>query len=395
MFIVIQLQIPSIMKRTILKTLLVTTLIASFSIVDAQIQTSALNNRAIHEFGTAFNPLGKFAAFGESGGVIGPTATGCDLYGFRAQFTPDQAINIGMQNLSGRIIPTISTSTNLPLSIYQETTFLPTSALGCGSRLAFFGANSSNNRVFAIFGSATAFGGTWGTSDRKLKRDIQPIENALDIVSQLNGYTYEYRTEERPELGLPKGTRYGFITQEVQAVMPTVVRESLDEEGKPMGFQVMEYDAIMPVLAEAIKLQQNTITDLKGEVSELEGVVNELEQENRNLEARLARIEALLMGDKAAATTKPLDVNPSGVELRQNRPNPAKGTTAIEYTLPEDMTNANLVVFDLNGREISSQAINDQRGIVELSTKAWTSGTYIYSVVVDGRALARKKMIVQ
>lgn len=250
--------------------------------------------------------------------------------------------------------------------------------------LAFWGRSPSSNNVLTILGSATALGGSFGPSDRTLKRNIAPTHNALEIVSQLKGYTYEYRTDERPELNLPKGRRYGFITQEVQAVMPSIVRQADDINGKPADFQVMEYDAIVPVLAEAISLQQEEIQTQKN-------VITKLEEQNSLLEARL---EVLVLGEKARSEQTELP-NASGIELGQNRPNPTDGNTAIKYTLPKDMINAIWVVYDLNGREISSQIINDQSGIIELNTNAWAPGAYVYSIVLDGRALARKKMLVK
>lgn len=373
------------MKSTFLKTLLTTFCLTAVGGVYAQVQTSSLNSKAIHPFGTAFNPLGQFAAFGESGGVPGPTQTGCDIYGFRAQLGVDDAINIGVQSYTfgadstPATAPVISTSSNKALFIIEENTLPTTFNFGCGNLLAVYKQGGTNNNVYTIFGGATASGGTWTTSDRTLKRDIQPIENALDIVSKLNGYTYEYRRDERPELNLPRGTRYGFITQEVQKVMPTVVRQSNDIQGNPADYQVMEYDAIIPVLAEAIKMQQNTIKDL--------------EKENNTLEARIARLEALVLGDKTQRVDNIDRVN--GVKLGQNSPNPTGIGTSIDYSLPKDMTNANLVVVDLKGRTVSTQAITDQSGVVELNTSVWAAGTYIYSIVVEGRAVARKKMIVQ
>lgn len=379
------------MQSFTLKTLLITLFIAFVGTAYAQIQTSALNSDAIHPFGTTFNPLQKFAAIGESGGTPGPTSTGCDIYGFRAQLAIDNAINIGIQsytfgpNNTPAQAPIIATTSNRSLFFVEENNLPVTFNFGCGNLLANFKQGTSNNNVFTIYGSATASGGNWTTSDRKLKRDIQPIDNALDIINGLTGYTYEYRRDERPDLNLPKGTRYGFITQEVQEVMPTVVRQGNDIQGNPGDYQVMEYDAIIPVLTEAIKLQQNTIT--------------KLEEENSALEARLARLEAMMLGDKAGNqslnTMDGLMDNVSGIELGQNSPNPTGAGTTIDYALPADMTNATLVVFDLNGREINSQLITDQRGVVELNTSNWVSGTYVYAIVVDGRPLARKKMIVQ
>lgn len=381
------------MKSTSFKALLTAALITSFGLAQAQILTQSLNSNAIYPFGTAFSPTGQFAAMGESGGAPGPTVTGCDLYGFRAQLSLGEAINIGVHqytfgaNNTPATLPIILTNTNKGLGIVEENALPTTFDFGCGNLLAVFkqSSSSANNNVLSIFGSATALGGTFNPSDRTLKRDIEPIENALEMVSQLKGYTYEYRREERPELNLPKGRRYGFITQEVQTVMPSIVRQADDINGKPTDFQVMEYDAIIPVLAEAINMQQDIIADL--------------EKQNDALEARLARLEALILKDGATKTgsssmNSALDIA-NGVELGQNRPNPSNGTTVIEYTLPKDMTNASLVVFDLNGREMSSQRINDQNGTVELNTRNWSSGVYLYTVVVDGRTVARKKMTVQ
>ena len=137
-------------------------------------------------------------------------------------------------------------------------------------------------------------------------------------------------------MNLPQGQRYGFITQEVQKVMPTIVRRSTNLDGESDDFQVMEYDAIVPVLTEAIKLQQGVITglegevtDLEGEVTDMKGVITDLEKENSALEARLARLEALLLNDGASrGNGNALDVS-NGVVLDQNSPNPTDGSTAI------------------------------------------------------------------
>lgn len=362
---------------------------AAVGVAYAQIQTSALNSKAIHPFGTIFDPMAKFAAMGESGGTPGPTVTGCDIYGFRSQIDPDIAVNIGIQRVVfrpviqpappvalPRLLPTISTSTDLGLGIVEQNTLRPVGpALECGNLLAYFKQASRSNNVLTLFGSAEAIGGVFTPSDVTLKRDIQPIENALDILNQLNGYTYEYRTDELPMLNLPEGQRYGFVIQEVEKVMPTIVRQSMDMNGEPGEFKVMEYDAIIPVLTEAIKTQQNTITDL---------------------EARVAYLEALILKDRAS--TKPNNDpmgNASGVQLGQNRPNPTDGSTMIDYVLPKDIANANLVVVDMNGIEVMNQSINGAEASVQLNTSTWAAGAYVYSIVVDGRVLARKKMLVQ
>ena len=148
-----------------------------------------------------FNPQGQFTAIGESGGVPGPTVTGCDLYGFRAQFNPNLAVNVGINTRIFSFgtftfrspVPAI-VSSDIGLYISEQNA---NSTTNCGSLLAIFNEVTSSNNVFTIFGAATASGGSWTTSDRTLKRNIQTIQNPFEIIYGLTGYTYEYRTEER------------------------------------------------------------------------------------------------------------------------------------------------------------------------------------------------------
>ncbi len=374
------------MKNLLSRLMATAFLVAICTMGYAQISTSALDSRLIHPFGTAFNPMAKFTGIGESGGTPGATVDGCDLYGFRAQFDLELAISMGIQSYTvpgvGPVnLPIILVAENRPLGIVEKGA--PGSPVGddfgCGTLLAVFKQSAGTNNVMTIFGSATAIGGSFSPSDRTLKRDIQPIANALDIVSQLNGYTYEYRRNERPDLNLPEGRRYGFITQEVQEVMPTAVRQGENALGDPDTYQVMEYNAITPVLAEAIKMQQDIIADL--------------EADNKELEARLARLEALVL--KNGASSSASDINSSDIVLAQNRPNPTKDLTTIDYSLPLSMDRAELVVFDINGQMINRQAVAAGEGSIDLNTSRWTSGTYVYAIVLDGKTLARQQLVVQ
>lgn len=348
-------------------------------------QISLSNNLGIYPGPGAFNPSGQFTSIGESGGVPGPTANGCDLYGFRAQFNAATGVSLGIQrarlfNIINIQVPTLSFGDARPLWIVEQgATGAGTGTVnGCGKLLGYFRDFGASNNVFTILGSATASGGTWQTSDQKLKRNIEPINNAIDMVNQLNGYTYEYRTDERPELNLSEGRNYGFITQEVQEVMPEVVRMGQNELGETADYQIMQYTAIIPVLTEAIKEQQSIIV---------------------NLEARLADLEAKLNGEESpkrpTMNTEIGVISTEGVSLRQNRPNPFQGETTIDYTIPSEMTNARLVIYDLNGKALSNFALAAGNGQVSISASELTSGVYFYTIENNSQTLARQKMVVK
>ena len=93
------------------------------------------------------------------------------------------------------------------------------------------------------------------TSDRRLKKDIETLDNALDRVGKLNGYTFTMIDNEERQTGV--------IAQEVQEVLPEAVREN-DE-----GTLSVSYGNMVGLLIEAIKEQQTQIDELKAQVEAL------------------------------------------------------------------------------------------------------------------------------
>jgi len=101
-------------------------------------------------------------------------------------------------------------------------------------------------------GDVIAFG---SPSDRSLKENIKPIEGALDKVKKLQGVTFDWKQNDDDILKIKED--YGFIAQEVQEVLPELVREN--ENGKLS----LRDKGIISVLVEAMKEQQKQIDELK------------------------------------------------------------------------------------------------------------------------------------
>jgi hypothetical protein len=84
-------------------------------------------------------------------------------------------------------------------------------------------------------------------SDKRLKKDIQPIENALWKVNQINGCTFTYLKDDRKSAGL--------IAQDLEKVLPSAVIEDQavfhGEEGET--YKTVQYDQVIGLLVEAIK----------------------------------------------------------------------------------------------------------------------------------------------
>jgi hypothetical protein len=72
--------------------------------------------------------------------------------------------------------------------------------------------------------------GTWSSvSDVRYKKNITPLANSLEKVTQLKGVSYEWKTDEYPNKGFTQGAQLGLIAQEVEAVIPELV--STDHKG--------------------------------------------------------------------------------------------------------------------------------------------------------------------
>tara|TARA_A200000159_G_scaffold163563_1_gene190212 strand:+ start:13 stop:1641 length:1629 start_codon:yes stop_codon:yes gene_type:complete len=96
-------------------------------------------------------------------------------------------------------------------------------------------------------GNFTATGDVTAYSDKRLKRNIETITNAVDTVSKLRGVHFE--KDGRSSTGV--------IAQEVEEVLPQVVHTA------PDGMKSVAYGNIVGILIEAIKEQQKEIEELK------------------------------------------------------------------------------------------------------------------------------------
>jgi len=120
-------------------------------------------------------------------------------------------------------------------------------------RMADGGTFHANNDVIAF--SSTI------SSDKKLKTNIENINYGLSDVLKLNGRQFDWKREDR-------GHDIGFIAQEVEEVIPELVKE-VDGLNGEESFKTVDYAKTTAVLVEAIKEQQKQIEDLKSEIKEL------------------------------------------------------------------------------------------------------------------------------
>jgi len=118
------------------------------------------------------------------------------------------------------------------------------------------GTSTDNGERLYVSGSIRATGSITANSDVRLKKNIERIENALQKVSEISGYTYNTIYDEDRHAGV--------IAQEIDKVLPEIVNKGND------GLMGVEYGNISALLIEAIK---------------------DLKVQNDSLQARLSALE--------------------------------------------------------------------------------------------------------
>ena len=92
------------------------------------------------------------------------------------------------------------------------------------------------------------------TSDIRLKTNIQPIDNPLAKVIQIEGVSFNWKKDNRPALGV--------IADQVEKILPQLVH---GDDPKTVN-----YNGLIGLLIEAVKEQQSEIDTLKERISKLE-----------------------------------------------------------------------------------------------------------------------------
>jgi len=128
-----------------------------------------------------------------------------------------------------------------------------------GNNSAYYVDGSSTGDSIRCAGDIVAY-----YSDERLKDKKGNIENALEKVLSLNGFYYE-PNEIAQELGYKKKLEVGVSAQEVEAVLPELIRDAPIGQ----GYKTLDYGKLTPLLIEAIKEQQKQIEELKELVNKL------------------------------------------------------------------------------------------------------------------------------
>lgn len=254
--------------------------------------------------------------------------------------------------------------------------------------------------------------GVFQSSDAKLKKNIKDFGNAMDIINRLQPKNYEFRNDGNfAKMNLPKGTHYGLIAQDLEKVLPGLVKEEAFEtrdatnpsvkyengkvvkpvraESESIDVKAVNYTELIPVMIKAMQEQDKTIENQKSAIAE----------QNIKIEALTQLVNKLAAGQQVSTVTEGVSqattVSLTGAALDQNIPNPFANATRINYTLPQKFTTAKIVIIDNNGKTIKQVNLSGSgKGSVNVEASTIAAGAYSYSLFIDGKIAGSKQMII-
>ena len=261
-----------------------------------------------------------------------------------------------------------------------------------------------NPSVSSIGGYATS-GWVVYPSDVRFKKNIKENVPGLEFIMLLRPVTYtvdvtglysflqptpvtgadgkvkEVTAEERTAIQQKeKKVSTGFIAQEVEASAKKIGYDfsGVVAPADSRGLYGLGYAAFVVPLVKAVQ-------QLSGKHDSLSNVVSSLQSQINDIQDQINKLKAAHGG--ANTGNSPL--------LRQNAPNPFNSSTTISYFIPPNTGSAQLLLNNAAGQTIKIYSISAPgEGLTTISAGELASGTYSYTLVINGNKIDTKKMVI-
>lgn len=174
-----------------------------------------------------------------------------------ANSTAIATVSATLETRISNVSAAIPTNNNELTNGAGYTTYSANQALNNNSNVHFEGlmvgqTSGATGNTIRCVGDVVAF----YSSDERLKNNIEPIKNSLDIVGELTGYEFDWDEEAQD---VYTGHDIGVIAQEVERVLPDLV-----ETREYNGYKAVKYEKIIAVLINAINELAQEVKELKG-----------------------------------------------------------------------------------------------------------------------------------
>ena len=129
-----------------------------------------------------------------------------------------------------------------------------------------------------IFGNMLASGLIMSTSDRNLKKNIEPLDKGINVINELQPKSYLWKDNN---LNTPNKKTFGFIAQEVNEIIPDIVH-------KQEEYYNIEYNSLTAILTKSIQELSNKVDDID---NKLNSKVDYLDKKINTMDKKIQKIE--------------------------------------------------------------------------------------------------------
>ena len=240
----------------------------------------------------------------------------------------------------------------------------------------------------STFAAAKAGSPDWiVASDSRLKKNITDFTDGLDLLKQIRPIWFQYNGQAGIETGEKKFV--GIVAQEMEKIAPYTIGRFTHQDSLGNKTEYLDYDAnaVTYILINSVKEQQRVI-------EEKDARITALEKNQHELIARLEKLEQ----SRSLGTANFRKTGQDGdlPYLEQNAPNGFTGQTTIKYFVPSAAKEAVINIYNNSGGKVSTHKITEcGAGELQLSAGSYGSGIHIYDLVVNGKVIGSRRMLIE
>jgi hypothetical protein len=308
--------------------------------------TPYLTGKSIGVYGTAVNSnnvfgvVGKLFHAGKGAGVLGCSKAGLttiqEQHAYAGYFDGDVKIT-GDLTVAGSI----------------DGVLLGRSSSSSPSKSPLLSSTSVADRIAGLSASAIKISKPIVERSEEVEDDLLPEEEWTDEEPEVNIVEDQYYQKNH----------FTLSADDLEKVFPDLVYEKAD------GTKGISYMEMIPLLVQSI--------------NELNAKIAQMSRDNVK-QTRSA------FSDDEDGFSSPATKN----ILYQNTPNPFKEQTTIRFSLADDVTSAAICIFDMSGKMLKKLPVSS--GETSVTVNGWElgEGMFLYSLLVNGREIDTKKMII-
>lgn len=94
-------------------------------------------------------------------------------------------------------------------------------------------------------------------------------------------------------------------------------------------------------------------------------------------------------------TTEDALFSDASIHVSNIYPNPANAFVNLSYEIRKSNTAAEITFYDMLARKVSTYELNSFDRKLRVDTRDWDSGIYLYQLIIDGKKVATKKLLVR